>query len=239
MCLSFQFPTIKVGGGGGASRLVECAGWYFRVHVGVRLLRSWGGRLHLMQTPSYPVTKSQSRLSSKGMPCSSPRCSVMLAWHEPCACQGLHKSGNPAPHASALPSAHLQAASDPIAENCGEIAGKCGKMAVPSPNLRKPQRAPLLYRAPTSTQGGQAKRNCRKFAENCKVSKNCEKLRTSIPLCDIPSGCCFFTGPWTVTRSSLRMLRQVAAFCWPLRPVLLLVSFPSSRSPVVGVLGLC
>ena len=23
------------------------------------------------------------------------------------------------------------------------------------------------------------------------------------PLCDIPSGCCFFTGPWTVTRSSL------------------------------------
>ena len=35
------------------------------------------------------------------------------------------------------------------------------------------------------------------------------------PLCDIPSGC-FFTGPWTVTRSSLRMLRQVAAFCRPL-----------------------
>ena len=59
------------------------------------------------------------------------------------------------------------------------------------------------------------------------------------PLCDIPSGCCFFTGPWTVTRSSLRMLRWVAAFCRPLRPVLLLVSFPRSRSPVVGVLGLC
>ena len=58
-------------------------------------------------------------------------------------------------------------------------------------------------------------------------------------LCDIPSGCCFFTGPWTVTRSSLRMLRRVAAFCRPLRPVLLLVSFPRSRSPVVGVLGLC
>ena len=54
------------------------------------------------------------------------------------------------------------------------------------------------------------------------------------PLCDIPSGCCFFTGPWTVTRSSLRMLRRVAAFCRPLRPVLLLVSFPRSRSPVVG-----
>ena len=35
------------------------------------------------------------------------------------------------------------------------------------------------------------------------------------PLCDIPSGCCSFTGPWTVTRSSLRMLRRVAAFCCP------------------------
>ena len=58
------------------------------------------------------------------------------------------------------------------------------------------------------------------------------------PLCDIPSGCCSFTGPWTVTRSSLRMLRRVATFCL-LRPVLLLVSFPRSRSPVVGVLGLC
>ena len=58
-------------------------------------------------------------------------------------------------------------------------------------------------------------------------------------LCDIPSGCCSFTGPWTVTRSSLRMLRRVAAFCRPLRPVLLLVSFPRSRSPVFGVLGLC
>ena len=41
-----------------------------------------------------------------------------------------------------------------------------------------------------------------------------------------------FTGPWTVTRSSLRMLRWVAAFCRPLRPVLLLVSFP--RSPPQG-----
>ena len=28
-------------------------------------------------------------------------------------------------------------------------------------------------------------------------------------------------------------------FCRPPRPVLLLVSFPRSRSPVVGVLGLC
>ena len=58
-------------------------------------------------------------------------------------------------------------------------------------------------------------------------------------LCDIPSGCCSFTGPWTVTRSSLRMLRQIAAFCRPLRPVLLLVLFRRSQSPVVGVLGLC
>ena len=58
-------------------------------------------------------------------------------------------------------------------------------------------------------------------------------------LCDIPSGGCSFTGPWTVTRSSLRMLRWVAAFCRPLRPVLPLVSFPRSRSPVVVVLGLC
>ena len=54
------------------------------------------------------------------------------------------------------------------------------------------------------------------------------------PLCDIPSRCCSFTGPWTVTRSSLRMLRRVATFCPPLRPVLLLVSFPRSRSPVVN-----
>ena len=61
----------------------------------------------------------------------------------------------------------------------------------------------------------------------------------SAPLCDIPSGCCSFTGPWTVTRSSLRMLRRIAAFCRPLRPVLLLVSCPRSRSPVVGVPGLC
>ena len=59
------------------------------------------------------------------------------------------------------------------------------------------------------------------------------------PLCDMPSGCCSFTGPWTVTRSSLRMLRRVATFCRLLRPVLLLVSFPRSRRPVVGVLGLC
>ena len=68
---------------------------------------------------------------------------------------------------------------------------------------------------------------------------NQQPLKPADPLCDIPSDCCSFTGPWTVTRSSLRMLRRVAAFCRPLRPVLLLVSFPRSRSPVIGVLGLC
>ena len=46
-------------------------------------------------------------------------------------------------------------------------------------------------------------------------------------------------GPWTATRSSLCMLRQVAAFCRLLRPVLLLVLLPRLQSPVVGVLGLC
>ena len=60
----------------------------------------------------------------------------------------------------------------------------------------------------------------------------CVPRRGPAPLCDIPSGCCFFTGPWTVTRSSLRMLPRVAAFCRPLRLVLLLVSFTHSRSPV-------
>ena len=62
---------------------------------------------------------------------------------------------------------------------------------------------------------------------------------TPPPLCDIPSGCCSFTGLETVACFSLRMLRRVAVFCRPLRPVLLLVSFPRSRSPVFGVPGLC
>ena len=85
----------------------------------------------------------------------------------------------------------------------------------------------------------QWRENCGKKREKL---RNCEELQKNAdlnPLCDIPSGCCSFTGPWTVTRSSLRMLRRVAAFCRPLRPVLLLVSFPRSRSPAVGVLGLC
>ena len=64
----------------------------------------------------------------------------------------------------------------------------------------------------------------------------CPNKRPDLPVpppppCDSPSGCCFFAGPWTVARSSLRMLRRVAAFCRPLRLVLPLVSFPRSRSP--------
>ena len=43
------------------------------------------------------------------------------------------------------------------------------------------------------------------------------------PLCDIPSGCCSYTGLWR----------------YGARPMLLLVSFPRSRSAVFGVLGLC
>ena len=48
-------------------------------------------------------------------------------------------------------------------------------------------------------------------------------MQGAAPLCDIPLPCCFFTGPWTVVRSTLCMLRWVAAFCWPLRPVFLTV----------------
>ena len=64
-------------------------------------------------------------------------------------------------------------------------------------------------------------------------------FRRASPPCDMPSGCCFLTGPWTVTRSSLRTLRWVAVFCRQLQPVLLPVSCPRSRRPVVGVPGLC
>ena len=52
-------------------------------------------------------------------------------------------------------------------------------------------------------------------------------------LCDIP--CCFLTGPWTVTRSSLRMLRRVAAFCQLLRPVFPLVALVEPSSWRTGV----
>ena len=74
--------------------------------------------------------------------------------------------------------------------------------------------------------------------KNC-ISRLCNNPLGDPPLCDILSGCCSFKGPWTVPLSSLRMVRRVATFCRPLRPVLLLVSFPRSRTPVVGVLGLC
>ena len=70
---------------------------------------------------------------------------------------------------------------------------------------------------------------------SCVPNGDVHTLHTPPPLCDIGSGCCFFTGPWTVTRSSLRVLRRVAAFCRPLRPVFLLVSFSHQRSPVVDV----
>ena len=33
-------------------------------------------------------------------------------------------------------------------------------------------------------------------------------IQSPPPPCDIPSHCCFFTGPWTVTHSSLRTLRR-------------------------------
>ena len=46
------------------------------------------------------------------------------------------------------------------------------------------------------------------------------KERLCIPLCDIPSGCCSPTGPWTVTRSYLRMLCQVVHPPPPPRPPL-------------------
>ena len=97
-----------------------------------------------------------------------------------------------------------------LRENCGEIVQTCGKITGG-------------HTQGTHTHGGWT----HKIAD------------LNPPPCDIPSGCCSFTGPWTVTRSSLRILRRVAAFCRPLRPVLLLVSFPRSRSPVVGVQGLC
>ena len=39
-----------------------------------------------------------------------------------------------------------------------------------------------------------------------------QSVAPSPPPCDIPSGRCFFTGRWTVTRSSPRVLRRVAVF---------------------------
>ena len=57
------------------------------------------------------------------------------------------------------------------------------------------------------------------------------------PVCDVSSGCSFLTGPWTVTRASLRMWRGVAAFCRP--PGSLVLPLLRLRGPVVGALGVC
>ena len=131
-------------------------------------------------------------------------------------------------------------------KNCGKLGGNCAAVTKAAAASRSNTSAQGTHRAPTSTRGGTSEKQLRE--KMCTTAGNCEKSKlrkiaencgTSAPLCDIPSGCCSFTGPWTVTRSSLRMLRRVAAFCRPLRPVLPLVSFPRSRSPVVGVLGLC
>ena len=47
-------------------------------------------------------------------------------------------------------------------------------------------------------------------------------------------------GPWTITRSSLRVLRRVAVFWRPLRPVFQLVSFPRPPPPPHPAgLGVC
>ena len=65
-------------------------------------------------------------------------------------------------------------------------------------------------------------------------------LRENPPSAAPPSPTC---GPTAIThagpRRQLPGSRRAAASCRPLRPVLLLVSFPRSQSPVVGVLGLC
>ena len=108
-----------------------------------------------------------------------------------------------------------------------------------SPSSQPPPPLPMTqptFRPPLSEEDGHRGSWVRKAWRR---RPECPISSFPSPLYDIPSGCCSFTGPWTVTRSSLRMLRQVATFCRALRPVLLLVSFPRSQSPVVGVLGLC
>ena len=104
----------------------------------------------------------------------------------------------------------------------------------------KKKRLCSQIRPPTSGPFDKCHFFLRKMSDVCWGGQAEEpRLPSRPPPRDSPSGCCSFTGPWTVTRSSLRMLRRVAAFCRPLRPVLLLVSFPRSQSPVVGVPGLC
>ena len=43
-------------------------------------------------------------------------------------------------------------------------------------------------------------------------SRRLMALSNKPPLCDIWSGCCFFTGPWTVIRSSPRVPRRVTVY---------------------------
>ena len=123
------------------------------------------------------------------------------------------------------------------------IAGRgCGGGMTPAVQCcPRPAAPPVPDAAPPPPGGGGAHRPLSPSGPRSPMAPGAQGGggRCAPPLCDIPSGCCSFTGPWTVPRSSLRMLRRVAAFCRPLRPVLLLVSLPRSRSPVVGVPGLC
>ena len=72
------------------------------------------------------------------------------------------------------------------------------------------------------------------------------------PLRDIPSGCRFFTGPWTVTRSSLRMLAPppppapsfgssscIGAVCLRNHPHMLRCQAYATRRTPATVLRLC
>ena len=59
---------------------------------------------------------------------------------------------------------------------------------------RRPMRTPLLSFRPPENGGDSTD------TQACFISLNPR------PMCDIPLGCFFFTGPWTVTRSSLCVL---------------------------------
>ena len=52
---------------------------------------------------------------------------------------------------------------------------------------------------------------CIKGARNWRSTSGTNCFLASDPPCDVLSGFCSFTGPWTVSRPSLRMLRGVAA----------------------------
>ena len=65
----------------------------------------------------------------------------------------------------------------------GGVESNCGKIAVPSPNLPKPQRATPLHRGHTGHQHAREGDGQKAIAENCRklrgIASNCEKLRTS------------------------------------------------------------